>query len=210
MWIYWWLEDQSWLIGWENWSLIIDILRRWFIVPDYLIWIDTRCSWWLLKLSAGRFISIVFSTSMRFWDGYIYEIVYWLEVSGLLLYWFMLLKVTGKILLDRNTFIVILFYRYTVILFTLLLLYWYCYCHCIVPVIEIIWILIVINDNVNWQLTLGLKKLMEEIASVFWVDLGYRLHSRVTVPLQGSGGWLTSRIVHIVIVIDTLLLLLTT
>ena len=50
---------------------------------------------------------------------------------------------------------------------------------------------------------------MEETTSVFWVDLGYRLRSRLTVPLQGSGGRLTSRIVHIVIVIDTLLLLLT-
>ena len=36
---------------------------------------------------------------------------------------------------------------------------------------------------------------------IFWVDLGYRLHSRDTVPLQGSGGCLTSRIVHVVIVI---------
>ena len=38
---------------------------------------------------------------------------------------------------------------------------------------------------------------MEETGSVFWVDLGYRLRSRLTVPLQGSE--LTSRIVHIVI-----------
>ena len=36
---------------------------------------------------------------------------WWLEVSRLLLYKSMLLKVTGKILSDRNTFIVILFYR---------------------------------------------------------------------------------------------------
>jgi len=100
---------------------------------------------------------------------------------------------------------------YTVILSTLLLLHhWYCYCHRIVPVIEITWILIVLNNNVNWQHTLRLGKLMEEIASVFWVDLRYKLRSRDTILLQGSGGWLTSCIVHIVIVIDTLLLLLTT
>ena len=38
---------------------------------------------------------------------------------------------------------------YTVILSTLLLLHhWYCYCHCIVPVIEITWILIVLNNNI--------------------------------------------------------------
>ena len=54
-----------------------------------------------------------------------------------------------------------------------------------------IWILIVLtelNNNVNEQLTLRLGKLMEEIASVFWVDLGYRLRSRLRVPLQGSRG----------------------
>ena len=99
---------------------------------------------------------------------------------------------------------------YTVILFTLLLLHYrYCYCH-IIPVIEITWILIALNSNIIEQLTPGLGKLMEETASVFWVDLGYRLRSQLTVLLQGSGGWLTSHNVHIVIVIDTLLLLLTT
>ena len=49
-------------------------------------------------------------------------------------------------------------------------------------------ILTELNNNINRQLTLGLKKLMEETPSVFWVDLGYRLRSRLTVPLQGSGG----------------------
>ena len=59
------------------------------------------------------------------------------------------------------------------------------------PSILVTWILIVLtelNNNVNGQLTLGLKKLMEETASVFWVDLGYRLCSRLRVPLQGSRG----------------------
>ena len=55
--------------------------------------------------------------------------------------------------------------------------------------------------NVIEQLPLGLEKLMEETVSIFWVDLGYRLRSRDTVPLQGLRGWLTSRIVHIIIVI---------
>jgi len=59
---------------------------------------------------------------------------------------------------------------YTVILSTLLLLHhWDCYCHHIVLVIKIIWILIALNNNVNRQLTLGLRKLMEETTSVFWV-----------------------------------------
>ena len=39
-------------------------------------------------------------------------------------------------------------------------------------------------NNLHW----GLGKLMEETASVFWVDLGYRLRSRLRVPLQGSWG----------------------
>jgi len=67
-----------------------------------------------------------------------------------------------------------------------------------------------LNNNINGQLTLGLEKLIEETTSVFLVDLRYRLRSRDTVQLQSSRGWLTSRIVHIVIVIDILLLFLTT
>jgi len=45
-----------------------------------------------------------------------------------------------------------------------------------------------LNNNVNGQLTLGLGKLMEKTVYVFWVDLGYSLHSRDMVPLQDSGG----------------------
>jgi len=76
---------------------------------------------------------------------------------------------------------------YKVILSILLLLHhWYCYCHHIVPVIEITWILIALNNNVNRQLTPGLGKSMEETTSIFWVDLVYRLRSRLGVPLQGS------------------------
>ena len=59
------------------------------------------------------------------------------------------------------------------------------------PIILVTWRLIVlieINSNVNEQFTLGLKNLMEETTSVFWVDLGYRLRSRYMVPLQGSKG----------------------
>ena len=49
-------------------------------------------------------------------------------------------------------------------------------------------ILSVLNElNNNEQLTLGLNKLMEETTFVFWVDLGYRLRSRLTIPLQDSG-----------------------
>jgi len=35
---------------------------------------------------------------------------------------------------------------------------------------------------------------MAETASIFWVDVGYRLRNWLTVPLQGSGGWLTSHL----------------
>jgi len=45
-----------------------------------------------------------------------------------------------------------------------------------------------LNNNINGQFTVGLEKLMEETVSVFWVDLGYGLHSRLRVPLQGSWG----------------------
>ena len=47
-------------------------------------------------------------------------------------------------------------------------------------------------DNLNnmfiKQLILELGKLMEEIPSIFWVDLRYRLRSRKRVTLQGSHG----------------------
>ena len=36
------------------------------------------------------------------------------------------------------------------------------------------------------QLTLRLENLMEETASVFWVNLEYRLRNRKKVQLQGS------------------------
>jgi len=124
MWIYWWLEDQSWLIGWKNWSLIIDILKRWSIVPDYSTWIDTWCSWWLLKLWAGRFTSIVFSTNMRFRDGYVYETVYWLEVSRLLLYYSCYWKLLGQDCLTVTPCTVLLFIVYTVTV--TVHCYWYC------------------------------------------------------------------------------------
>ena len=42
--------------------------------------------------------------------------------------------------------------------------------------------------NNNGQLTLGLGKLVKETMSVFWVDLGYRLCSQLTAPLQGFKG----------------------
>ena len=45
-----------------------------------------------------------------------------------------------------------------------------------------------LNNNIIEQLTPGLKKLMEEIVPIFWVDLRYRLRSRLRVPLQGSWG----------------------
>ena len=81
---------------------------------------------------------------------------------------------------------------YTVILSTLLLLHhWYCNCHRIVLVIEIIWILIDLNNNVNRQLAPGLRKYMEEIMFVFWVDLGYRLRIRRGFHCRVLVGWLT-------------------
>jgi len=93
---------------------------------------------------------------------------------------------------------------YTVILSTLLLLHhWYCYCHHIIPVIEIIWILIDLNNNVNRHLTPGLEKLMEETTPVFWEDLGYRLRTEIRFHCRVLGDdW------HPILFILLLLLLL--
>ena len=52
-------------------------------------------------------------------------------------------------------------------------------------------VLIELNNNVNGQLTLRLgklMKLMKKTASVFWVDLGYRLRGRLRVLLQDFWG----------------------
>ena len=69
---------------------------------------------------------------------------------------------------------------------------WYCYrdYHWDIPVIKVTCILNNLDKlkHDNKQLALGLGKLMEETASVFWVDLGFRLRSRKRVPLQGSCG----------------------
>ena len=59
-----------------------------------------------------------------------------------------------------------------------------------------------LNNNVNGQLTLGLGKLMEETASVFWVDLRFRLCSRLRVRLQGS--WMMTDIPSILLLFHCL------
>jgi len=100
--------------------------------------------------------------------------------------------VAGKILLHSNN---------TLLLYLLHIMFswypdhtcWGCYrdYHQVIPVIKVTCTLNNL-DNLNniiiKQLTLGLKKLMEEIASVFWADLGYELCSRKRVPLQCSRG----------------------
>jgi len=112
---------------------------------------------------------------------------------------------------ESITCIVLLFIVYTVTI--TIHCYWYCspcirilltvilhrYSHRIVLVIEIIYILTVLNNNI-YNLHQDWKKLLEEKASIFWVDLGYRLSNRLTVPLQGSGGWLKSLLFHSVTV----------
>ena len=109
------------------------------------------------------------------------------------------MKVTGKILLDRNT-------RYS----SIHRIYGYCYCSLFLLLFTIYTITVIVtvtvtasspyssntdidcltelNNNINGQLILGLEKLREEAVSVFWVDLGHRLRSRLRVPLQGSWG----------------------
>ena len=100
----------------------------------------------------------------------------------------MLLEVTEKISLGRNArynfihrihsycyylLFLLLFTVYTITV-TVLLLSLY---HLSVLRNIILITLIELNNNVNGQLTSGLEKLKEETTSVFWVDLGYRLHS---------------------------------
>ena len=111
----------------------------------------------------------------------------------------MLLKVTGKVFLDNNTLYSSIHrvssYTRLLLLFNVLItvhrVYDYCYCYCTVTVTVSsqcssnmnIDCLTELNNNLNEQLALGLGKLMEETSSVFWVDLGYRLRSRLRVPL---------------------------
>jgi len=180
--------------------LIIDLLDLWVTVPDYFdmdhylmftmiilrLWID------------GSVTDIALVQMDEIWL-ILDETIYW-PVSGLVNVLFMLLKVTGKVSLDCNDryssiryssihhihgyCYCLLFFHYSQYT-RLLLLYCYYYCHCIISVIEIViisvieitWILIALNNNINGQITLGLGKLIEE-TSVFWVDLEYRLHSR--------------------------------
>ena len=104
----------------------------------------------------------------------------------------MLLKVTEKILLDRNIMYSPIIHRihsycYCSLLLLLFTVYTFTVdCFTTVIITVVIWILIVLielNNNINGQLTLRLGKLMK--TSIFWVNLG-RLRSRLTVPLQGS------------------------
>ena len=171
-------------------------------------------SWWI-------HYSYIQYEWMRCWSA-LDEIVYWLVFNLICIiscYWN-----HWKVLLDRDTLYNPIVHRIhgycycslLLLLFTMytITVYWYTISLLSLyrPSILVIWMLIIItklNNNINRQLTLGMRELMEETASVFWVDLGYRLRRRDTVPLQDSRGSLTSRIVHIVIVIDILLLLLT-
>jgi len=117
----------------------------------------------------------------------LYEIVHWLDSSWLLLYWFMLLKVTGKVLFGCNILYSSIIHRihsyYYCLLFLVLLtgymitVDWY-----IVLLLSLYSLSILSNididcfnwndNNINGHLTLGLRKLMEETTSVFSVDLG--------------------------------------
>jgi len=108
------------------------------------------------------------------------------------------IKGTGKVLFGRNTLynpIVHRIHGYCYCLLFLILLtvytitvYWFIvvlltlYCSRTVGNMILI-ILTKLNNNLNEQLTLGLRKLIEETTSVFWVDLGYRLCSRDRVLL---------------------------
>jgi len=139
-------EDQSRLIGWENWLLIYWTYDLWYQILWYglSIW----CSWWLLRLWVDGSVTDIFMVLMdeilidSRWDCIVKY-----QCSDMLLYYLMLLKITEKSLLDRTLCTILLFIVYTVtaivychcyylscirFLFTVIL---YCYCHCIILVI---------------------------------------------------------------------------
>ena len=112
-------SERVWWL-WSDWSVEIwdtDILV-WLAILDTLTWIDTwrsgwlwrLSSWWLLRLWVDKSAIVICSTGI--WDIDRFQMRLAIEYYlVLLLYWFMLLKVTGKILSDRNIYIVLLFYR---------------------------------------------------------------------------------------------------
>jgi len=80
------------------------------------------------------------------------------------LVYFMLMKITEKVLLVRNTMYNFIVYRihdfchcFTVIVTVYhvndycLHYYCHCYCHRIIPIIKITWILFGLNNNVSWR-----------------------------------------------------------
>jgi len=95
------------------------------------------------------------------------------------------LKSQNTIVLDHNDTENGLCYQSHWEMYIVLLLHCHHYCYCLCPVIYVIWLL----DNLY-----RVEKLIEETISVFWVDLEYKLRSQNTVPLQGSGRWLTSHL----------------
>ena len=145
MWIYQWLEDQSRLIG-RYWLLIYwdgDLLYQ---ITRYELIFDVHDDYWNNELADSL---VLYSVQVWDFETVLYEIVYWLEVSRLLLYYFILLKVTGKRSFDCNTLYSPIVHRIhsycyrslLLISFTVytitdwLLLYSYRYCHRIVPVL---------------------------------------------------------------------------
>jgi len=143
-------------------------------------------------------------------------------------------EITGKVLLDRNTMYSLIVHRihgygyYSLfwLLFTMYTITVDCYTILLLSLYRpsilsnmILIVLIELNNNVKRPLALRLVRLMEETASVFWVDLGYRLRSWHMVPLQSSERWLTSHLFIVpqcyceycsTVILWVLLLLLTT
>jgi len=131
-------------------ELVIDSLNLWVTVPDYF-----DMDWYLtvrMTIEARFMMTIEIGYCymqykyMRYWS--VLDVTIYWAVARLIIV-FMLLKVTGKRLFDRNTLyspivhcihgycyrslLLILFTVYTIT--DLLLLYCYRYCHRIVPVL---------------------------------------------------------------------------
>jgi len=136
-------EDQNRLIGWENWILIYCTcsLRYWILWYGLNVW----CSRWLYwDYDLRDHYIYILSTDDEIFIDSKWDCMVRNQCSDMLLYYFILLKITEKVLLDCNSiYSFCLLYTRLLLLFTVIVTVYcvyyycllYCYCHCIIPVI---------------------------------------------------------------------------
>jgi len=162
--------------------------------------LNSWCSRWLLRF---RVDGSCYCYILKHMD----KIVYGLDAAGYVTILFHVIELYWESIVRLHSVQLYSSYTRLLLLFTVIIDVYrvYDYCYCYFTALSqyssnmILIVLTEINNYVNRQLILRLKKLMEVTAFVFWVDLRYRLRNRITVPLQGFGGWLTS---HLFIVLQ--------